>query len=114
MGSNPTTASTHALGEFQNMTVAFMSKQQLELWTSLLTLEFDQTFSVNAGPWKGCALSPILLVVFMCRLSRCSRGEDHVLFGSLRIAPLLFAVMWSLWLCQCDLIALKSGEDKST
>ena len=97
------------------MTVAFTSKQQLEVWTSLLILEFDQTFSVNAGPWKGCVLSPILVVVFMCRLSRCSRGEDQRPFWKPQDCTFaLCSDVVPLALSECNLIALKSGEDEST
>ncbi|KAI3352670.1 hypothetical protein L3Q82_020124 [Scortum barcoo] len=40
---------------------------------------------------QGCTLSPILFVVFMDRISRCSRGEESVQFGDHRISSLLFA-----------------------
>lgn len=41
---------------------------------------------------KVAPLSPVLFVIFMNKISRRSRGEESVWFGSLRIAPLLFAV----------------------
>ncbi len=33
------------------------------------------TFSVNVGLRQGCPLSSILFVIFMDRISRCSRGR---------------------------------------
>ena len=48
-------------------------------------------FSVGVGLCQGCPLSPILFVIFMDRISRCSRQEERVQFGDLRIASLLFA-----------------------
>ena len=43
------------------------------------------------GPHQGCALSPILFVIFRDRISKRSRGEEGLQFGGLRIASLLFA-----------------------
>ncbi|KAK5873269.1 hypothetical protein PBY51_018325 [Eleginops maclovinus] len=48
-------------------------------------------FPVRVGLRQGCALSPILFVIFMDRISRRSRGGRGLQFGGLRIAPLLFA-----------------------
>ncbi|TWW54923.1 hypothetical protein D4764_0190400 [Takifugu flavidus] len=42
-------------------------------------------------PVKGCPLSPILFIIFMDRISRCSHGVEGIRFGDLRIACLLFA-----------------------
>lgn len=39
---------------------------------------------------KGCALSPIRLVIFMDRISTCSQGLESVQYGELTIASLLF------------------------
>uniref|UniRef100_A0A8C5CGF6 Reverse transcriptase domain-containing protein n=1 Tax=Gadus morhua TaxID=8049 RepID=A0A8C5CGF6_GADMO len=49
------------------------------------------SFSVGAGLRQGCALSPILFVIYMDRLSRRSRGREGLQFGGLRISSLLFA-----------------------
>ena len=38
-----------------------------------------------------CALSPILFVIFLDRISRRSRGGGGIRFGELRVASLLFA-----------------------
>jgi len=40
---------------------------------------------------KVVTLSLILFVIFTDRISRCSRGEESVRFGDLRVASLLFA-----------------------
>lgn len=48
-------------------------------------------FPVGVGLRQGCALSPILFVIFMDRISRRSRGGEGLQFGDLRIASLLFA-----------------------
>ncbi|XP_054456755.1 sodium- and chloride-dependent betaine transporter-like [Anoplopoma fimbria] len=49
------------------------------------------SFSVGAGLRQGCALSPILFVIYMDRISRRSRGGEGLQFGGLRISSLLFA-----------------------
>ena len=49
------------------------------------------SFPVGVGLRQGCALSPILFVIFMDRISRRSRGEVGLQFGELRTASLLFA-----------------------
>ena len=57
-------------------------------------------FPVRVGLRQGCALSPILFVIFMDRISRRSRVEGGLQFGGLRIAPLLFAddvVLMASW-----------------
>uniref|UniRef100_A0AAQ4S6N9 Reverse transcriptase domain-containing protein n=1 Tax=Gasterosteus aculeatus aculeatus TaxID=481459 RepID=A0AAQ4S6N9_GASAC len=51
----------------------------------------SKAFPVGVGLRQGCALSPILFVVFMDRISRRSRGEEGLQFGGLRITSLLFA-----------------------
>ena len=48
-------------------------------------------FPVGVSLRQGCTLSPILLVIFMDRISRRSRGEEGLQFGVLRISSLLFA-----------------------
>ncbi|KAK5906143.1 hypothetical protein CgunFtcFv8_002034 [Champsocephalus gunnari] len=48
-------------------------------------------FPVRVGLRQGCALSPILFVIYMDRISRRSHGGGGLQFGGLRIAPLLFA-----------------------
>ena len=46
---------------------------------------------MGVGLLQGCALSPILFVICMDRISRHSRGGEGLQFGGLRIALLLFA-----------------------
>lgn len=48
-------------------------------------------FSVGVGLCQGCALLPILFVIFMDRILRRSRGEESVGYGCLCIAFLLLA-----------------------
>ena len=48
-------------------------------------------FPMGVGLRQRCALSPILFVIFMDRISRRSRGGKGLQFGGLRIASLLFA-----------------------
>ena len=48
-------------------------------------------FQVGVGLRQGCALSPILFVIYMDRISRCSRGVEGLQVGGLKIASLLFA-----------------------
>jgi len=50
----------------------------------------SSTFSVGVELCQGCPLSQILFVIFMNRISRCSRVEESVRFGDLSIASLLF------------------------
>ncbi|TWW68222.1 hypothetical protein D4764_19G0000200 [Takifugu flavidus] len=42
-------------------------------------------------PLPGCPLSPILFIIFMDTISRCSHGVEGIQFGDLRIGSLLFA-----------------------
>uniref|UniRef100_A0AAQ4Q947 Reverse transcriptase domain-containing protein n=1 Tax=Gasterosteus aculeatus aculeatus TaxID=481459 RepID=A0AAQ4Q947_GASAC len=51
----------------------------------------SKAFPAGVGLRQGCALSPILFVVFMDRISRRSRGEEGLQFGRLRISSLVFA-----------------------
>ena len=46
---------------------------------------------MGVGLRQGCALSPILFVIFMDRISRRSQGGEGLQFGGLRIPSLLFA-----------------------
>ncbi len=53
---------------------------------------------------EGCALSPILFLIIMDRISRRSRGGVVLQFGELRISSLLFADD-GVWMASsvCDL-----------
>ena len=46
---------------------------------------------MGVGLCQGCALSPILFVIFTDRISRRSRGGEGLQFVCLRISLLLFA-----------------------
>ena len=48
-------------------------------------------FPVGVGIRQSCALAPILFVIFMDRISRCTHGGEGLQFGGLRIVLLLFA-----------------------
>uniref|UniRef100_A0A674PNH7 Reverse transcriptase domain-containing protein n=1 Tax=Takifugu rubripes TaxID=31033 RepID=A0A674PNH7_TAKRU len=51
----------------------------------------SNSFPVRVGLRQDCPLSPILFIIFMDRISRCSHGVEGIRFGDLRIASLLFA-----------------------
>ncbi|KAK3535777.1 hypothetical protein QTP70_021095, partial [Hemibagrus guttatus] len=51
----------------------------------------SELFPVHVGLRQGCPLSPLLFIVFMDRISRCSQGLEGVQFGDHRISSLLFA-----------------------
>ncbi|KAJ0002535.1 hypothetical protein NQD34_007684 [Periophthalmus magnuspinnatus] len=48
-------------------------------------------FPVHVGLRQGCPLSPVLFIILMDRISRCSQGSEGVWFGNHRISSLLFA-----------------------
>ena len=54
----------------------------------------SDVFPVRVGLHEGCPLSPILFIIFMDRISRCSQCVEGVWFGDLRIGSLLFRMMW--------------------
>jgi len=51
----------------------------------------SDVFPVRVGLCQGCLLSPILLIIFMDRISWCSQSIEGVRFDDLRIGFLLFA-----------------------
>ncbi len=48
-------------------------------------------FPVHVGLQQGCPLSPVLLIIFMYRISRRSQGPEGVQFGDHTVLSLLFA-----------------------
>ena len=48
-------------------------------------------FQVGVGLRQGCALSPILFVIYMDRMSRCSHDVEGLQVSDLTITSLLFA-----------------------
>jgi len=48
-------------------------------------------FTDRVGLHQGCPSSPVLFLVFMDRIWRCSRGEEGVWFGNFRVTSLLSA-----------------------
>uniref|UniRef100_A0AAQ4PCE6 Reverse transcriptase domain-containing protein n=1 Tax=Gasterosteus aculeatus aculeatus TaxID=481459 RepID=A0AAQ4PCE6_GASAC len=79
----------------------------------------SKAFPVGVGLRLGCALSPILFVVFMDRISRRSRGEESLQFGGLRISSLLFASVCDLQLSlerfavECEAVGMRISTSKS-
>ncbi len=59
----------------------------------------SNTFSVGVGLHQSCLLSPNLFVIFMDGISRRSRGEERVRFGTSEL-HLCSQVMWLCWLHQ--------------
>ena len=51
----------------------------------------SDSFPVGVGLRQGCALSPILFVIFMDRISRRSSGGEGIRLGELKVESLLFA-----------------------
>lgn len=64
-----------------------------EPFESLICIAHNKSdsFQVGDGLYQGCSLSPILLIPFMDRISRCNQRVESVQFGGLRIATLIFA-----------------------
>ena len=84
-------------------------------------------FQVRVGLRQGCALSPILFVIFMDRISRHSRGGEGLQFGGLGILSLLFAddvVLMASSACdlkhsldwfaaECEVVGMRISTSKS-
>ena len=84
-------------------------------------------FPVGVGLRQGCALSPILFVIFMDRISRRSRGGEGLQFGGLKISSLLFAddvVLMASLVCdlslsldcfaaECEAVGMRISTSKS-
>ena len=66
-----------------------------------------------------CPSSPILFVVFMDRIWKCSWGEEGVWFGNLRVTSLLFAddvvLLASLerFTAECEAAGMKVSSSRS-
>ncbi|KAL6482070.1 hypothetical protein MHYP_G00101500 [Metynnis hypsauchen] len=56
----------------------------------ILNIKSDP-FNVSVGLRQGCALSRLLFVIFMDRVSRRSRGQEGIMCGGRKVASLLFA-----------------------
>ena len=63
---------------------------QCESCVCILNIKSD-LFQVSVGFRQGCALSPLLFVILMDRVSMRSRSQEGVVWGSLRVSLLLFA-----------------------
>uniref|UniRef100_A0A8C9TQF7 Reverse transcriptase domain-containing protein n=1 Tax=Scleropages formosus TaxID=113540 RepID=A0A8C9TQF7_SCLFO len=84
-------------------------------------------FNGGVGLRQGCALSPLLLVVFMDRISRRSRGQEGILRGSRKVTSLLFAgdvVLFALshdclqhtleqFSAKCEVVGMRISTSKS-
>uniref|UniRef100_A0A6Q2YV91 Protein kinase domain-containing protein n=1 Tax=Esox lucius TaxID=8010 RepID=A0A6Q2YV91_ESOLU len=87
----------------------------------------SDSFQVGVGLRQGCALSPILFVTFMDRISRCGRGGEGLQFGGLGISLLLFAddvVLMASSVCdlqhsldrfaaECEAVGMRISTSKS-
>ena len=51
----------------------------------------SSSFTVGVRLRQGCVLSPLLFIIYMDRIVRCSRGLESVQIGDTTIARLLFA-----------------------
>ncbi len=99
---------------------------QSESCVQVLGSKWD-LFPAGAGLHQGCALSPILFMIFMDRISRHSRVREELQLGGLRSSSLLFVddvvLMASLvcdlqlWLDQfsaeCEAAELRISTSKS-
>ena len=61
----------------------------------------SKPFQVGVGLWKGCVLSPLLFIVHMNWIDKCSQADECVTIENCKISRLLFAD---------DLVLLSSTE----
>ena len=61
----------------------------------------SKPFHVGVGLWQGCVLSPLLFIVYMKWIDKCSQADECATIGNCKISRLLFAD---------DLVLLSSSE----
>ena len=61
----------------------------------------SKPFNVGVGPRQRCVLSPLLFIVYMNRIDKCSQVDECATIGNCKISRLLFAD---------DLVLLSSTE----
>ena len=61
----------------------------------------SKLFHVGVGLWQGCVLSPLLFIVYMNWIDKCSQADECAVIGNCKLTCLLFAD---------DLVLLSSTE----
>ena len=89
-------------------TIAFMVNCYMPLSHSTADRRFvfglmgsNQSLYVGIVLWQGCVLSPLLFIVYMNWIDKCSQADECAMIGNCRISHLLFAD---------DLVLLSSTE----